>query len=66
MRIVLDRLWDESLKVKTLKCVLFKTEIAYLGRMVSDLMPDKIEDLKDWPQRMYLPFSGWRPTIENL
>jgi len=53
MRTILDKLHDVGLKVKLSKCVLFKTEIQYVGHIVSaagvNLMPDKIQVLKDWP-----------------
>ena len=50
---VLDKLRDAGLKLKPSKCVLFKTEIQYLGHLVSadgvNPIPDKIQALKDWP-----------------
>ena len=53
MRTILDKLYEVGLKVKPSKCVLFKTEIQYLGYLVSEAginpMPDKIQALKDWP-----------------
>jgi len=51
MRTILDKLHEVKLKVKPSKCVLFKTEIQYLGHLVSEagMMPDKIQALKDWP-----------------
>jgi len=53
MRTILDKLREVGLKVKPSKCVLFKTEIQYLGHVVSaagvNTMPDKIQALKDWP-----------------
>ena len=53
MRTILDKLHEVGLKVKPSKCVLFKTEIQYLGHIVSaagvNPMPDKIQALKDWP-----------------
>jgi len=53
MRTILDKLREVELKVKPSKCVLFKTEIQYLGHLVSEAginpMPDKIQALKDWP-----------------
>jgi len=46
MRTILDKLHEVGLKVKPSKCVLFKTEIQYLGYLVSEAginpMPDKI------------------------
>ena len=53
LRMVLDKLRDAGLKLKPSKCVLFKTEIQYLGHLVSDdgvnPIPDKIQALKDGP-----------------
>jgi len=53
MRTVLDRLRSVGLKVKPSKCVLFKTEIQYLGHLVSAAgihpMQDKVEALRDFP-----------------
>jgi len=52
MRTILDKLCEVGLKVKPSKCVLFKTEIQYLGHLVSKAginpMFDKIQALKDW------------------
>jgi len=49
MKTVLDRLRLVGLNVKLSKCVLFKTEIQYLGYLVSaagiNLMQDKVEAL---------------------
>jgi len=53
LRMVLDKLRDAGLKLKPSKCVLFKTEIQYLGHLVSadgvNPIPNKIQALKDWP-----------------
>jgi len=53
MRTILDKIREVGLKVKPSKCVLFKTDIQYLGHLVSEAginpMPDKIQALKDWP-----------------
>ena len=53
LRIVLDRLRDVSLKAKPSKCELFRTEIKFLGHMVSadgiNPLPDKPEAIRDWP-----------------
>jgi len=53
LRIVLDRLRDVGLKAKPSKCELFKTEIKFLGHMVSadgiNPLPDKLEAIRDWP-----------------
>lgn len=53
MRTVLNRLCQVGLKVKPSKCVLFKTEIQYLGHSVSaagiNMMQDKVEALRDFP-----------------
>ena len=41
------------MKAKPLKCELFKTEIKFLGHMVSvngiNPLPDKLEAIRDWP-----------------
>jgi len=48
-----DHLRSVSLKVKPSKCVLFKTQIEYLGHLVSTAgihtMQDKVEALRDFP-----------------
>ena len=53
MRIVLDRLRNVGLKAKPSKCEVFKTEIKFLGHMVSadgiNPLPDKLEAIRDWP-----------------
>ena len=50
LQMVLDKLRDAGLKLKPSKCVLFKTEIQYLGHLVSadgvNPIPDKIQALK--------------------
>jgi len=52
LRIILDRLREVALKVKTSKCVLFKRDIEFLGHLVSvqgvDLVPDKLKAIRDW------------------
>ena len=51
--LILNRLRDVGLKVKPSKCSLFKTQVAFLGHLVSehgiDPMPDKLQAIKDWP-----------------
>jgi len=53
LRTVLDRLREVGLKAKPLKCELFRTEIKFLGHLVSadgiNSMPDKLEAIRDWP-----------------
>jgi len=53
LHIILDRLRQVGLKVKPSKCDLFRTEIKFLGHMVSaqgiEPLPDKIETIRDWP-----------------
>jgi len=53
LRTVLDRLREVGLKAKPSKCELFRTEIKFLGHLVSadgiNTMPDKLQAIKDWP-----------------
>ena len=53
LNLVLTRLRDYGLKVKPSKCVLFRTEIKFLGHLVSSSgiqpLPDKVQAIKDWP-----------------
>jgi len=53
LRAVLDRLREFGLKAKPSKCELFRTEIKFLGHLVSadgiNPMPDKLEAIRDWP-----------------
>jgi len=50
---VLQRLHEFGLKVKPSKCVLFRTEIKFLGHLVSAAgmqpLPDKVSAITDWP-----------------
>jgi len=50
---VLQRLHEYGLKVKPSKCVLFKTEIKFLGHLVTasgvQPLPDKVAAIQDWP-----------------
>jgi len=50
---VLQRLHEFGLKVKASKCVLFRTEIKFLGHLVSasgvQPLPDKVSAIDDWP-----------------
>jgi len=74
LRIVLDRLRDVGLKAKFSKCELVKTEIMFLGHMVSadgiNPLPDKLGAIRDWPVPTALGTlersSAWPPTIEGL
>jgi len=49
----IDRLRKVGLKAKPSKCELFRTEIKFLGHLVSadgiNPMPDKLEAIRDWP-----------------
>ena len=73
MRTILDKIYVVGLKVKPPKCVVFKTEIQYLGHLVSEAginpMPEKIQALKDWPTPNCLmdvrAFLALLHTIEN-
>jgi len=53
LRTVLDRLREVGLKAKPSKCELFRTEIKFLGHLVSadgiNPMSDKLEAIRDWP-----------------
>ena len=53
INIVLLRLRDVGLKVKPSKCDLFKTEIQFLGHLVSNKgvqpLPHKVAAIKEWP-----------------
>ena len=50
---VFSRLAEVGLKVKPSKTVLFKTEIDFLGHLVTaqgvNPMPDKLQAIRDWP-----------------
>jgi len=50
---VLQRLHEHGLKVKPSKCVLFKTEIKFLGHLVTAAgvqpLPDKVAAIQEWP-----------------
>jgi len=50
---VLQRLHEFGLKVKPSKCILFRTEIKFLGHLVSAAgvrpLPDKVSAITDWP-----------------
>jgi len=50
---VLQRLHEHGLKVKPSKCVLLKTEIKFLGHLVTasgvQPLPDKVAAIQDWP-----------------
>ena len=50
---IFTRLAEVGLKVKPSKTVLFKTEIDFLGHMVTaqgvNPMPDKLQAIRDWP-----------------
>jgi len=50
---ILKRLHEYGLKVKPSKCVLFRTEIKFVGHLVSAAgvqpLPDKVSAITDWP-----------------
>ena len=52
-RTVLDRLRDAGIKLKPSKCVLFQTEIQYLGHLVTadgvKPLPDKLDAIRHFP-----------------
>ena len=67
---VLSRLQEAGLKLKPSKCEFFKTEIQYLGHIVSregiSTVPGKVEAVKKWPipvtvtdVRSFLGFVGY-------
>lgn len=74
---VFDRLRQHNLKLKPSKCEFFKTEVTYLGHIVSadgiKTDPGKINAIKDWPVphsvkdvRRFLGFSGYyRKFVKN-
>ena len=53
LRTVLDLVREVGLQVKLTKCVLFQTEIHFLGHQVSENgaepLPDRIEAIQNWP-----------------
>ena len=67
---VFQRLHTYNLKLKASKCEFFKTEVTYLGHVVSEegikTDPEKIRALKEWPVpksvkdvRKFLAFTGY-------
>ena len=67
---VFERLDQHNLKLKASKCEFFKSQVTYLGHVVSEdgikTDPEKIRVLKDWPfpksvrdVRKFLGFSGY-------
>ena len=52
MIVVLDRLRSASLKLKAKKCLLFATQVKYLGHVISEegvsTDPDKVRDIVNW------------------
>jgi len=50
---IFTRLSEHGLKIKPAKCALFRTEIQFLGHLVTasgvQPLPDKIQAIKDWP-----------------
>ena len=69
LRTVLDRLHEAGLKAKPSKCELFRTDIKFLGHLVSadgiNPMPDKREAIRDWPVPHCLKDVGsfFRPSF---
>jgi len=51
---VLTRLHDVGLKLKPSKCTMFRTEIEFLGHVVSSdgikPLPEKLQTIRDWPR----------------
>ena len=67
---VFERLDQHNVKLKASKCEFFKSQVTYLGHVVSEdgikTDPEKIRVLKDWPVpksvrdvRKFLGFSGY-------
>jgi hypothetical protein len=52
MSVVLDRLRSANLKLKAKKCLLFATQVKYLGHVISEkgvsTDPDKVRDIVNW------------------
>ena len=50
---IFTRLSEHGLKIKPPKCVLFRTEIQFLGHLVTasgvQPLPNKVQAIKDWP-----------------
>ena len=53
LEIVFSRLWEAGLKMKHFKCDFFKSEIHYLGHLISpegiSLLPNKLDSIKHMP-----------------
>ena len=53
LEIVFSHLWEAGLKMKRSKCDFFKSEIHYLGHLISpegiSLLPDKLDSIKHMP-----------------
>jgi len=76
--IALDRLGDVDLKASPSKCELFKTEIKFLGHMVSadgiDPLPEKSEAMRNWLMSHWLRdvrafvglASNYRPFVQGF
>ncbi len=70
LEMVLNRLHQEGLKVKLEKCCFFKTEVKYLGHVISNkgvsTDPEKIAAVANWPRpqdvaalRSFLGFTSY-------
>ena len=70
LRIVVSRFRDANLKLKPSKCLLFQTEVLFLGHIVSkkgiQCDPKKVECVQNWPQpsnvtevRSFLGMAGY-------
>lgn len=52
--LVFKRLRESNLKLKPKKCVLFKTQVSYLGRIVTKdgahVLDENVKPVKNWPE----------------
>jgi len=67
---VLQRLHEHGLKVKPSKCVLFKTEIKFIGHLVTAAgvqpLPDKVAAIQEWPTTRCLRDVGHFTVLSDI